>query len=186
MDLKKSLLAAVATGFIGIGLISGGTYAYFSDTEASNSTFATGLLDLEINKETIIQIEDIVPGDTMNGHFELTNDGTVDMKEVILHSSYEVVDKGESNNGDDLGDHILVEYLYHVNNKETVVFEKMLSELSKQQVLKEFPAESKAEKFTVRFKFIDNGKNQNHFMTDYLNLKWEFEAVQREGKPGFK
>lgn len=86
-------------------MVTGGTFAYFKDTEETANTFAAGLLDLGINKESIIKIENIVPGDTINGNFELTNDGTVDMKEVILNSSYEVIDKGEKNNGDDLGDH---------------------------------------------------------------------------------
>lgn len=188
MNLKKKLLTGMATAALGIGLIGGGTYAYFNDVEEASSTFANGLLDLGINKEAIIEIEDFVPGDTVNGNFELSNDGTVDMKEVILNADYEVIDKNESNNGDDLGKHIRVEYLYKVNGKETLVFQKMLSELKNNpmQVLKEFPAESKAEKFTVRFKFIDNEGNQNHFQGDALKLKWKFEAVQRDGKPNFK
>ena len=187
MNLKKRLITGMATAAIGLSLISGGTYAYFNDTEETNNTFANGVLDLGINKESIIKIENLVPGDTMNGNFELTNDGTVDMKEVTLRTDYEVIDKNESNNGDDLGDHIQVRYLYKVNGKETVVFQKMLSELKDNpvQVLKEFPTESKGEKFTVRFKFIDDGGNQNHFQGDELKLKWEFEGVQRDGKPNF-
>jgi spore coat-associated protein N len=185
MGVKSKLLTSIVIAALGLSLISEGTVAYFKDTEPANNMFTTGLLDLGINKETIIQMKDIVPGDTMTGHFELTNDGSVDMKEILLHSSYEVIDNGESNNGDDLGDHINVAILYIVNGKESVVFQKRLSELkdNPQQIYKEFPAGSKAEKFMVRFQFIESGKDQNHFQTDELNLYWEFEAVQRNGKP---
>ena len=188
MSLKRSLTVSFITAAIGISLVTGGTFAYFNDTEETANTFAAGLLDLGINKESIITIEDIVPGDTINGNFELTNDGTVDMKEVILNSSYEVIDKGEKNNGDDLGDHILVEYLYHVNGKENVVFKETLADLTDnpKTILEDFTVKSNPKKFTVRFSFVENDKNQNHFQQDSLKLKWEFEAIQRDGKPNFQ
>lgn len=188
MSLKRSLTVSFITAAIGISLVTGGTFAYFKDTEETANTFAAGLLDLGINKESIITITDIVPGDTINGNFELTNDGTVDMKEVILNSSYEVIDKGENNGGDDLGDHILVEYLYHVNGKENVLFKEKLSSLTDnpKKILEDFTVDSNPKKFTVRFSFVDNEKDQNHFQQDSLKLKWEFEAVQRDGKPNFE
>ena len=188
MSVKGKIMTSVATAVLGLSLITGGTVAYFNDSESTNSTFATGMLELGLNKKTIIQVKDIAPGDTMHGEFELTNDGTVDMKEIILHSSYEVVDNGEPNQGDDLGDHIRVDYLYNVNGRETIIFQKMLSELTNnpQQVVKGFPAGSKAEKIAVRFNFIDNGKDQNHFQADSLTLNWKFEAVQRDGDPDFQ
>ncbi|WP_158638668.1 TasA family protein [Metabacillus litoralis] len=183
MSIKRKLAMSIATAVLGLILISGGTVAYFNDTESATNTFTTGLLELGINKDIILKIDDLVPGDTMHGDFVLTNEGTVDMKEIILHSSYEVVDKGESNHDDDLGDHISVEYLYNVYDRETVVFKKLLSELkdNPQQIMDEFPAGSPEGKFAVRFKFIDNGKDQNHFQTDELTLNWNFEAVQRDG-----
>lgn len=186
MNLKKKLLTGMATAALGISLIGGGTYAYFTDTEEASSTFATGLLDLGINKEgTIIEIKDFVPGVTVNGNFELSNDGTVDMKKVTLHTDYEVVDNNKPNNGDDLGEYISVEYFHEINGEETLIFKKMLSELrdnpEPEQVLKAFPAKSDPEKFTVKFEFIDK-ENQNHFQGDQLILNWKFEAAQREGK----
>lgn len=188
MSLKKKLVTAVASAALGLSLIGGGTYAYFNDTEEASSTFANGLLDLGINEESIINIENLVPGDTINGNFELTNDGTVDMKEVVLHSSYDVTDKYEPNNGDDLGDHIKVVFLYKPNGKETIISSQMLSELNNNPItlLDGFPVGSKAETFTVRFEFVEDGGNQNHFQGDALKLNWKFEAVQRDGKPNFK
>lgn len=187
MSIKRNLTIGVLTAALGFSLISGGTIAYFNNTEATANTFASGVLDLGINKSSIIKIDKIVPGDTINGHFELTNDGSVDMKEVKLLSSYEVGDKGKSNNGDDLGDHIVVEYLQDVNGKETVLVKEKLSNLkgNPTKILDEFPVDSKPKKFTVRFSFVDNGQEQNHFQGDSLELKWEFEAIQRDGNPNF-
>jgi spore coat-associated protein N len=187
MNIKKRLITGMATAAIGLGLIGGGTYAYFNDTEVTNNTFANGMMDLGINKESIIHVKDLVPGDTIHGDFKLTNDGTVDMKEVVLHTDYEVIDHNNNNNGDDLGNHIEVRFINKVSGKEAVVYHKTLAELKKNpaQVLKEFPADSKDEPFTVRLAFKDNKENQNHFQGDELKLKWEFEAVQRDGKLNF-
>jgi len=184
MNIRKQLLMGIATAMVGLGLIGGGTFAYFNVTEGTDNTFATGLMELGIDKETIIKIKDIVPGDTMNGNFTLSNDGTVDMKEVILHTDYEVIDKEKPNKDDDLGDHIKVVFVKKANGKESVISNKTLSDLKDNPttLLKTFPAESNDEKFEVRFEFVDNDENQNHFQGDELKLKWEFEAKQRDGK----
>ncbi|NBJ69575.1 MULTISPECIES: TasA family protein [Clostridia] len=188
MDIKKKLGISIITAMLGVILISGGTYSYFNDNEETTNTFATGLLNLGINKTSIIDIENLVPGDRVNGHFKLTNDGTVDMKEVVLHSDYEVVDKGENNKGEDLADYITVEYLHHVNGNKNVIFKKKLSEMKNKSipVLEQFPVNSDAENFSVRFSFMDNKKSQNHFQGDYIRLQWRFEAMQRDGKPNFQ
>lgn len=185
MSIKRNLALSFATAALGLIFISGGTVAYFNDTESAKNTFTTGLLELGINKDSIIQVADIVPGDTMHGNFVLANDGTVNIKEIILHSSYEVIDKGMLNQDDDLGDYIEVKYLYNVKNRERVVVEKTLSELkdNPQQIMKEFPVGSNEAKFAVQFQFIDNGEDQNHFQEDELILSWNFEATQRDGDP---
>ncbi|MBY7144127.1 SipW-dependent-type signal peptide-containing protein [Virgibacillus sp. NKC19-3] len=187
MDIKNRIMICVATAVLGLGLIGGGTYAYFNDTESTRNTFATGEIDVGLNKETIIEMEDIIPGDTANGNFELTNDGTVDMSEVVLHSSYDIIDNNKVNDGDDLGDHIQVKFLSRTNGDGTVISEVTLSELAENpvKVLDEFPAGSKPEPFTVRFEFVDNGEDQNHFQGDILKLNWEFVAEQREGRSNF-
>lgn len=185
MGVKANVFTSVAIAVLGLGLITEGTGAYFNDSETNSNSFTTGSLNLGIDKESIIKIDNLVPGDTMNGNFELSNDGTVAMKEIILHSSYEVVDNGGDNNGDDLGDHIVVEYLYNVNGRQKIASQIKLSELKDKplQIVEGFPEGSTVEKFAVQFKFIDNGANQNHFQTDELKLKWDLEAVQRDGDP---
>lgn len=184
MSIKKKLGMGAATALLGITLIAGGTYAYFNDTEATNNTFAAGTLDLGINKETIIGIDNIKPGDTFFRDFQLSNDGSLDMKQVLLNSSYEIIDANGDNAGEDFGKHIMVEYLYKPIGKETLIFRKTLAELNNNptQVLSNFPAGSKVANFTVQFKFIDNGQDQNIFQGDSIKLKWNFEAKQTDGQ----
>ena len=181
MNIQKKLVISMALAVFGLALIVGGTGAYFNDVDATNSTIKTGSVDLEINKETLFQIEDMVPGDITESSFELTNNGSVEMKEMRLHSSYEVVDNGEPNSGDDLGEHIHVNLFHHAENEEQkLVFETTLSELTDnpQQIGDVLTAEGEAEAFTVQFTFVDNKENQNHFQTDELKLTWELEGIQ--------
>ncbi|QQZ10949.1 TasA family protein [Heyndrickxia vini] len=184
MSIKKKLGMGMATAALGLSLIGGGTYAYFSDTTEAKGSFTNGTLDLGINKTTIVDIKNLKPGDYMFRDFQLSNDGSLDMKQVLLNSSYEVTDVNGDNGTEDFGDHIMVEYLYKVEGKENVVFRKTLSELNNNpiEVLKNVPAGKKQIKFTVQFKFIDNEKDQNIFQGDSLKLKWNFEAKQKDGE----
>ncbi|MGE6258921.1 TasA family protein [Heyndrickxia sporothermodurans] len=184
MSVKKKLGMGLVSAALGLSLIGGGTFAYFNDTEVTNNTFAAGTLDLAINKEKIINIDNIKPGDSFFRDFQLTNNGSLDMKQVLLNSSYEVIDAKGDNAGADFGKHIMVEYLYKASGKETVIFRKTLDELNNNpiEVLNNFPSGKQVAKFTVQFKFIDNGQDQNIFQGDSLKLKWKFEAKQADGQ----
>ncbi|KOP71067.1 TasA family protein [Cytobacillus solani] len=183
MSIKKKLGLGIASAAIGISLVGGGTFAYFNDVETTNNTFAAGTLDLGIDKETIISIDNIKPGDRFFRYFQLSNDGSLDMKEILLNSTYEVSDKKGDNAGEDFGEHIMVEYLYNASGKDTVIFQKTLAEINENpvQVLKNFPAGAKNAKFTVQFEFVDNGEDQNKFQDDALKLTWTFDAKQQDG-----
>ena len=61
MSLKK-LGMGVASAALGLSLIGGGTFAYFSDKEVSNNTFAAGTLDLTLDPKTLVNIENLKPG----------------------------------------------------------------------------------------------------------------------------
>ena len=110
MSLKKKLGAGVATAVLGLGLIGGGVFAYFSDSEVTNNTFAAGTLDLAANPTTIIDVDNLKPGDVMVREFQLENNGTLDISTVDLTTAYNVTDdKGD--NVDDFGKHIKVLFL---------------------------------------------------------------------------
>lgn len=40
----------------------------------------------------------------------------------------------------------------------------------------------KSDKFKVKFEFVDNGKDQNQFQGDKLQLNWTFDAQQTAGE----
>ncbi|KAB2331921.1 TasA family protein [Bacillus mesophilum] len=184
MNIKKKLAAGVLSSALGLSLVAGGTFAYFSDQETAESFFAAGTLDLEINKENIIKIDNLKPGDYAFRAFELKNAGSLNIKDILLQSEYEVYDKKGDNNGEDFGEHIIVQYLYNVSGKEQVIFTESLANLTNNpvQVLENMPAGARnATKFTVQFKFIDNGQDQNIYQGDALELKWTFKANQEAG-----
>ncbi|MBR3119013.1 MAG: SipW-dependent-type signal peptide-containing protein, partial [Oceanobacillus sp.] len=57
MGVKKQLITGFSAFALGVGLITGGTFAYFSDTDETSNTFAAGTLDLSVNPTTIINVE---------------------------------------------------------------------------------------------------------------------------------
>ncbi|GER68553.1 hypothetical protein BpJC7_31420 [Weizmannia acidilactici] len=76
MGIKKKLGMGVATAALGLSLIGGGTYAYFSDQVDTSNTFAAGTLDLAASPTTIIDVSNLKPGDTITRTFNLENKGS--------------------------------------------------------------------------------------------------------------
>lgn len=197
MSIKRKLGLGVASAVLGLSLIGGGTYAYFSDTEVNNSSFAAGTLNINVlGKDTenaIIDIGNIKPGDKMLRTFTLNNVGSLDVSKVYLTSKYTVVG-GENNEGDDFGQHIKVTFMSNDGEVTKVIHETTLAELSKYDVvdndysrLLNLLAGSDELKpglekqITVQFEFVDNGQDQNHFQGDALKLDWSFIAHQTSG-----
>src|SRR5699024_1184289 len=124
----KQLGVGVLSAALGLSLIGGGTYAYFSDTETVEGSFAAGTLELNAEPTEIIDIDNMQPGDSMTRDFELKNDGSLDIKSIWIQSDYDV--EGADNDEDgDLGEHIEVEFLYNMDQANEVVYETTLAEL---------------------------------------------------------
>lgn len=180
------------TAALGFSLMGGGTYAYFSDTVETNNTFAAGTLDLSVDPETIVNIDNLKPGDEISREFNLSNEGTLDIEKVLLDTSY-TVDDANSDNTEDFGEHIKVTMLYNQANATVEIMETTLKELSEEQpditAIDEFgdikapnglePGDTN--KIIVLFEFVDNGEDQNQFQGDSLQLKWKFIAEQIDG-----
>lgn len=194
MNIKKKIGLNLATAIIGVTLFAGGTFAYFSDQEVTNNTFAAGTLDLSISPEAVINIENIKPGDSMVREFVLTNDGTLKIENVDLETTYSVID-ADLNNNDDFGKHIQVNFLWNWDKESEPIFETTLYELKNMDpdVVKRDIWDplwqqkgglepGATNDFWVEFEFIDNGKDQNIFQGDSLNLTWKFNATQGEGE----
>ncbi|UNT71678.1 cell division protein FtsN (plasmid) [Bacillus sp. N447-1] len=196
MGIKTKIGLGVGSAILGLSLIGGGTFAYFSDREVSNNTFAAGTLDLSVDPQVVINVDKIKPGDGMERKFHLINKGTLNIKEVHLLTNYTVTDAKGDNGTADFGDHIRVDFLWNLDKNTTPVWSTTLSELKKVTADGSLPdlvkkgivhweekglAPGKDDTFSVKFTFVDNGENQNVFQGDTLNLNWTFNATQASG-----
>lgn len=192
MNFKRKLGSSLMVATLGLTLISGGAYAYFSDTATSNNTFAAGTMDLSINPTEIIRVNNMKPGDSMIRHFELHNNGTLDIDKVLLNTSYQVID-ANGNNTEDFAEHIQVEFMYNEDKLNEVIYETSLADLKDMTmeainehiihpILGKGLAVGDHDGFVVKFNFVDNGKDQNQFQGDSLSLEWTFTATQTEGE----
>ncbi|MBJ7984759.1 biofilm matrix protein CalY [Bacillus cereus] len=195
MSLKKKLGMGVASAALGLSLIGGGTFAFFSDKEVSNNTFAAGTLDLTLNPKTLVDIKDLKPGDSVKKEFLLKNDGTLTIKDVKLATKYTVKDAKGDNAGEDFGKHIKVKFLWNWDKQSEPVYETTLADLqnvdpdvlAKDIFAPEWAengglAPSSEDYLWVQFVFEDDGKDQNKFQGDSLNLEWTFNANQTDGE----
>jgi spore coat-associated protein N len=196
MGIKKTLGLGVASAALGLSLIGGGTFAYFSDTAQSTATFAAGTLDLNSDPSVIVNIANLKPGDTVLKTFKLKNDGTLDIGSVLLKTNYSVNDVGGNNNGVDLGKFIKVKFLTNLDKSnplqlDKVVYETTLADLKNMSpdiVEKKFLLTEASgikagtnDSFAVQFEFVDDGQDQNYFQKDTLTLTWDFFAKQGKG-----
>lgn len=193
MGIKKKLGMGVMSAALGLSLIGGGTYAYFSDSETSNNTFAAGTLDLSVQPKTVINVENLKPGDSMTRDFELQNNGTLDIKNVSLDTDYSIID-AKGDNTEDFGSYIEVEFLYNADQFNEVIYKTTLDKLKDMspeavqdkvfdELLENGGLEAGATSdLVVKFNFIDNDKDQNQFQGDQLKLSWAFNAKQTSGE----
>lgn len=202
MSIKKKLGLGVATAALGLSLIGGGTYAYFNDVVETSNSFTAGTLNLEINKDpaTIIDVQNIKPGDWMNRTFKLSNTGSLDISKVILTTSYSIVNKtGSPANTDDFGKHIRVNFLQNLDKSgiitpNDIVYSTTLYDLKgtapdavQKKIWSPFGENSglrtgTSDDFYVQFEFVDDGQDQNQFQGDSLQLTWKFDAKQTTGQ----
>lgn len=194
MGIKKTLGLGIASAALGLSLVGGGTYAYFSDEEVTNNTFAAGTLDLSTSKANIIDLDSMKPGDKITREFTLSNIGNLDMSEIVLDTKYTVTDVNGDNTGD-FGEQIELSFLINDTKGYTVVYETTLAELTEESLnlVKENVIDpevdghkaglkaGKSNLFAVKFEFVDSGEPQNQYQGDSINLKWLFNAKQQAG-----
>ncbi|MFF2448519.1 TasA family protein [Neobacillus sp. NPDC058068] len=194
MGIKKKLGLGLASAALGLSLIGGGTYAFFSDTEVTHNTFAAGTLDLSVDPGVIVNLKDLKPGDTIMRDFTLANNGSLRIKDVQLKTAYTVTDAKGNNGAEDFGKHIMVRFLWNWDKENEPIFETTLSDLKamspdvvQKTVLDPFFKKNgglepgAVNDLWVQFDFVDNGKDQNVFQGDALNLDWTFIASQMPG-----
>ena len=195
--MKKKIGMGVITAALGLSLIGGGTYAYFSDKEVSQNTFAAGTLDLSVNPEVVINVDNIKPGDEMERGFQLVNKGTLAIGDVKLLTDYSVIDAKGDNGNADFGDHIRVDFLWNLDKNEVPIWSTTLSDLKVSTQNGSIPdlvqkgvvdregnglAPGDDDTFYVMFTFVDNDEEQNVFQGDSLKLNWTFNSMQTKGE----
>ncbi|MCK6208148.1 CalY family protein [Bacillus infantis] len=195
MSFKKKLGLGIASAALGVSLVGGGTFAYFSDTAEATGSFAAGTLDLSADPTTIIDVDNIKPGDTMLRSFDLVNGGSLDIASITLDTDYTVGDTN-GNNSDDFGKHIRVNFLLNADKLDVPIYSTTLSALKSMSpdliegnIFSGWLAErggklaaGTSDKLYVQYEFVDNGQDQNEFQGDSLELKWTFNAEQGAGE----
>ncbi|MGG1660499.1 TasA family protein [Brevibacillus sp. NRS-1366] len=195
MNLKKQFALTLASVGLGAALIGGGTFAYFSDQEEANNTFAAGTLDLAVNPEVVFDVANMKPGDWADRWYNITNSGSLDIKNVYLTTSYGVTDANNNNGNEDLGKHMVVELMDNFEQGKRVILRETIYDLSQKQgtdrpdLLKAYNeatgqslASDEVNNIAVRIIFVDNGEDQNIFQGDGLQMKWTFDATQTAGE----
>lgn len=102
--------------------------------------------------------------------------------------------KGD-NAGEDFGKHVKVKFLWNWDKQSEPVYETTLADLQKTDpdlLAQDIFAPEWGEKggleagtedyLWVQFEFVDDGKDQNIFQGDSLNLEWTFNANQEAGE----
>lgn len=196
MNIKKTLGLGVASAALGLALIGGGTFAYFSDSAQSSASFNNGTLKLSSDPAVIVDLGNLKPGDLITRDFKLKNDGSLDIPKVLLKTSAEVTDTDNNNGSHNLKEDIIVTFLNNNDKKQPEVLIISLADLESQNpdlvarkilgtVLGGENSGIKAgteDTLTVQFAFKETFQPQNYYQGDKLKLTWTFEASQGAGE----
>ncbi|ULO07256.1 cell division protein FtsN [Paenibacillus sp. 19GGS1-52] len=195
MNIKKTLGLGVASAALGLTLVGGGTFAYFSDTASSTAAFNNGTLSLTSDPSVIVDLSNLKPGDVITRDFKLTNDGSLDIPKVLLKTLSLVTDTKSDNEGHNLKDDIIVTFLNNNDKRQPEILVKSLSALESESpdlvakgILGSILGGEKSgiragdkDTLTVQFAFRENLQPQNYYQGDKLQLTWSFEASQGKG-----
>lgn len=185
MTIKRRIGIGIATALLAMGLISGGTLAYFSDTKETHNRIEAGTLDLGIesgeDEGVLFEFENKQPGDTFAYDFNLINEGSLMIGDVTLHSSHLILNSEEHIINNDFGSQIMIKKM--MVNEDVIINEKeelTLDDLQDNELalLENFDVGKEA-KVYVSFKFI-NDEDQNEYQGNIIKLNWIFEAMQTD------
>ncbi|MBW4085488.1 TasA family protein [Paenibacillus sp. S150] len=195
MNIKKTLGLGVASAALGLTLVGGGTFAYFSDTAQSTASFNNGTLSLASDPAVIVDLSNLKPGDLITRDFKLKNDGSLDISTVLLKTAAEVTDAGNNNGAHNLKEDIIVTFLNNNDKKQPELLIISLAELENQspdlvarKILGTILGGEKSgiqagtqDTLSVQFAFKETFQPQNYYQGDRLKLNWTFEASQGAG-----
>ncbi|MEK3899600.1 MULTISPECIES: TasA family protein [unclassified Paenibacillus] len=195
MNVKKTLGLGVVSAALGLTLVGGGTFAYFSSTSTSSASFNNGTLSLKSDPSVIVNLSNLKPGDTVLRDFKLKNDGTLNIPKVVLRTSSAITDAQGDNGTHNFKDDIIVTFLVNKDKKESPLLVISLADLEKESpdlvargilgaILGGEKSGIKAgtsDDLTIQFAFKETLQPQNYYQGDTLALTLNFEANQEKG-----
>jgi spore coat-associated protein N len=195
MNVKKTLGLGVVSAALGLTLVGGGTFAYFSSTSTTSASFNNGTLLLNSDPSVIVNLSNLKPGDTILRDFKLKNDGNLNIPKVILRTSSIITDAEGDNGTHNFKDDIIVTFLVNKDKVTSPLLVISLADLEKQSpdlvargiLGGVFGIENSgiragtSDNLTIQFAFKENFKPQNYYQGDTLALTLNFEANQEAG-----
>lgn len=195
MNVKKTLGLGVVSAALGLTLVGGGTFAYFSSTSTSSASFNNGTLSLQSDPSVIVNLSNLKPGDTVLRDFKLKNDGTLNIPKVVLRTSSAITDAQGDNGSHNFKDDIIVTFLVNKDKKESPLLVISLADLENESpdlvargivgaILGGEKSGIKAgtsDNLTIQFAFKETLQPQNYYQGDTLALTLNFEANQEKG-----
>ncbi|WP_340020967.1 TasA family protein [Paenibacillus sp. FSL K6-1096] len=195
MNVKKTLGLGVVSAALGLTLVGGGTFAYFSSTSTSSASFNNGTLSLQSDPSVIVNLSNLKPGDTVLRDFKLKNDGSLNIPKVVLHTSSTITDALGDNGAHNFKDDIIVTFLVNKDKLTTPLLVISLADLESQSpdlvargilgaILGGEKSGIKAgtsDNLTIQFAFKETLQPQNYYQGDSLALTLNFEASQEAG-----
>ncbi|WP_405106409.1 TasA family protein [Paenibacillus sp. FSL K6-1217] len=195
MNVKKTLGLGVVSAALGLTLVGGGTFAYFSSTSTSSASFNNGTLSLQTDPSVIVNLSNLKPGDTVLRDFKLKNDGTLNIPKVVLRTSSAITDAQGDNGSHNFKDDIIVTFLLNKDKKESPLLVISLADLEQESpdlvargiigaILGGEKSGIKAgtsDNLTIQFAFKETLQPQNYYQGDTLALTLNFEANQEKG-----
>lgn len=186
---RRKILAGLGT----IGLASAGagagTMALFSDTEDARATVQAGTLDLKVNGEngvvTVLNEENIAPGDSGSVDIEVHNAGSIDGSVSVSLESVTDYENGriepERDAGDDDDDGELSEFLkisieYNGNTYGPTTVDNLNNYLGKYGDLSLPAGETKSA--TIHWELPEDGTHINVVQTDSVTVDFSVTLTQ--------
>lgn len=209
MSIKKKLGLGMASAVLGLSLVGGGTFAYFSDEATIHNGFAAGTLDLDIGSYPGTQwpvnfdLKDIRPGDTYERQWVLNNTGSLKIQDTYLaFAKVDVQDPlGAGGDHDAFLDSLVVNYFVDADNGDYLLLNSQDITL-KEAIAGQFSGKIKPQYITpdgklnltpagiasgddIRFRmmitFKETNTAQNEFQGMTAKVNFNFDARQEMG-----
>lgn len=186
MSIKRKLGLGMASAALGLSLVGGGTFAYFSDEATIHNSIAAGTLSFDVTNNSgshpiNFDLTNFRPGDKIKRSFKLNNTGSLAIEKTFMEFTNANVTLNGAKVNDTLRDEFLktltVSYFYQLNENSEwkpimientskdgeITLEDALANEFGEKIVNGF-LDSKTGKINLTPKGIDAGKNGSFMM----------------------